>query len=296
MSATIVTLNEPSSDGDNKNPARDRFAKKMRTILYALWEVVSNKVLLFLYTAFWVCSVSVFAESKNEVQSDGGCGAITLLLGIAAFILSSFILPALAELAKYLGFKILKNMTNVNDPFDYFKNIRWHQFACICILTLAPVIYLAGSFTGRPENTYSKIINGKPLLDGDSLWIFPLNLANQVTVIEKKQNIRLSGLTAETADGASIIGSLWFDGQLSSASNQWFDFEKKKDKFVAKLKEAYVRAVKATKLADLDKPLVISFETSKESIDSFTDSAILPREGGVIEAYGFKVLAKQSLK
>lgn len=286
-----VTSDKTSSGGDNENPTRDRLAK-MRAILQTIWVMVSSKLTLFGLTAFWVCNVSIFAQSKNEILGDGA-GSFIFLLGCIVFVFSNLILASLAELAKYLRVKTLGNMTNVDSPFDYFNEIRWHQFACTCILTLAPVVYLAGSFTGRPENKYSKIINGKPLLEGDSNWVLPLNLANQVTVIKKEQNIQLVDLKAETADGASIVGSLSFDGQLSSATNQWFDFEKKKDEFVTKLKEAYMRAVKATKLADLEKPLIISFETSKESVDSFADSAILPREGGIIEAWGFKVLANQ---
>lgn len=220
MSAIIADLNKPSSSRDGKNPTQDRFVKKMRIILHILSEVISSKLLLFLFMAFWVCSFSVFAQSKNETLGDGGSGFFVLLLGCAVFLLSNVILAGLADLAKYLGFKILRNMTDVNDPFDYFHHIRWHQFACTCLLTLVSVIYLAGSFTGRPENEYSKIINGKPLLDEDSLWVFPSSLANQVIVIQKKQNIWLPGLTAETADGASIVGSLSFEGQLSNASNQ----------------------------------------------------------------------------
>lgn len=293
MSATpnLIILKN-SSGGDNENPTQDRLAK-MRAILQTIWVMVSSKLTLFGLTAFWVCNVSIFAQSKNEILEDGGSGSSTLFLGCGVFVLSNFILASLAELAKYRGVKTLGNITNVDDPFDYFDKIHWHQFACTCILTLAPVVYLAGSFTGRPENKYSKIINGKPLLEGDSNWVLPLNLANRVTVIKKEQNIQLVDLKAETTDGASIVGSLSFDGQLSSATDQWFDFEKKKGDFVAKLKEAYTRAVKATKLADLERPLIISFETSKESVDSFADSAILPREGGIIEAWGFKVLANQ---
>jgi hypothetical protein len=255
--------------------------------------VITSKWTLLVFTILCICHMAIFAQNFNEFQNQNTSGTAVLFTCAVCFILVHLCLVGLSDVCMSLKLKLLKNIQGTSNPFDFLCKLNWIQMAFICIMTVAPGIYLAGTFTAEPENLYAKIINGRPLENGASIWVFPSGFFTEARAIEKKQTFWLSGVRSETADSAQIIGSLSFDGQLTQETRYWVSFDKKKKEFTEKLKTAYIRAISKINSADLEKHLMISFKAGKESDDAFADSVILPSESGTIEAYGFKILAKQ---
>ncbi len=273
-----------------------KLTKDLTRFFGKLWRILSKKLTFFIFAFIYVIHVTAFAESRNEHLGDGGCGGKVAALTFITFLISIVFPVPISRIFTFLKLNVLQNLEKADDPLEGLEKMHRYQFTCICAVPMIVATYFAGSFTGSDKDQYAKIINNQALLINQSIWIFPSGFVNDVTVIRKKQDISFSVSEAETADGALVKGILKFDGSLSDDTNQWFDFDKKKSDFIQQLTAAYARAIKLKHLADLDKSLVISFETSKESANIFSTSSIVPSENGIIEAYDFKVLAKQNLK
>lgn len=274
---TSTTTGLYGSQTSNKGPAKADFVK-----------IISSKWTLFIPSLIWIMSMAIFAETVNETADDGGSGGIILGISIVILLVGIGLSWYITEFLASYSVKWAKQVSQYEFP------VPWLGMCLTCVCMNIATGYFAGLFVGDLQNKYCKIIDGKPLLIGQRVWIFPFGLS-RVVVIKKEQNISLEKVKARTSDGVGIISNVSFEGQLANNPNRWFDFEAKKSEFIQRLETAYILAISSMKLEELNKPLVISFETIKESTHIFDDSVIFPREGGVIQVTGFKVLTKQTV-
>lgn len=264
-------MNSPAADSGTfgQTSFGKTIGSNLRSVQYFIhdhWEA-SLKWITYLASLAAIAAFCIFSQQCNETN-----GGETAML-ITALIVAGLTIVAL--LLAVMGGCVM-------DDFS------WSYQGLVLVPALGMAM-IAGRIHPTSQSRYVKLIDGKPVLAGETSWVYPWQFG-RVVLIPKQQHVHLWNLPARTSDGQDIVGHLHFAGRLSENPDTWIDFENGRKSFISKLEEAYVATVTGSSLADLEKPLLISSRMESAARGIFTGSAIIPDQMGTIEAEGFEIV------